>query len=54
MELIESLLFDAEATRGAQAAWMKDNDETRQNQEATSKSKTRQPILCGHSFYLCA
>ena len=37
MELIESLLFDAEATRGALAAWMKDNDDTRQNQDSVSR-----------------
>ena len=38
MELIESLLFDAEATRGALAAWMKDNnDDIRQNQDSVSR-----------------
>ncbi len=36
-ELIESLLFDAEATRGALANWMKENMDGKQNQDVSRR-----------------
>lgn len=36
-DLIESLLFDIQATRGAPSAWMKQNRDGTSNENATKK-----------------